>query len=801
MLLHMKNIFRLSIVAALFITAMPVFADGPVISGANDITAEATSSAGASVTFNVTATDATGTPIAAICSPASGTTFALGTTTVFCSATDNLNNNVSATFAVLVHDTTAPAITPPADQTFTASTFPVSPTLIPATAIDLVDPSPEITYTPTSFPIGTTTVTWTATDSSGNSRTVTSNVTITADSTITVNIFDGKELAASSVVALPDATAPDVTLTDDKGSTHTAPARSAIAVLEALDATTSAFDVTDLEYFDGLGFDVNCVKIPSVQSDPLCTLFPPSWLYAVNGIAPTIGMSSEMLKAGDIMELYYSSANSRQVKLSASSVVSGTSFTATAQEYDPASGTYHSVSGFTIGVGHANPDFSFTEVGTLPVDSNGQATFTLKTAGTYDVGIQEDFYFPTTPLTVTDPPVQHFFGGGNSREISHAHLNISSALAYLAGKQNSDGSFNSLIFTDWAAIAFASQSPSTAGTNLYNYLLSTTPALSSVTDYERHAMALEAMDINPYTGTATNYIAPIADAFDGTQIGDPSLDNDDIFALFPLLHAGYGVNDEIIQKEAAFILLRQKSDGSWDESPDLTAAAIQALEPLVNISGVNAAISHAAAYLASTQRSNGGWENVDSTSWVQTAINAINESPNPTSESVWTSSSGYYPDDALAQSQQFDGAVQPASDPVDTRVWSTSYAIVAESGKSWDLILQSFSKPLNNPVIQGERTTISKTPVFVDAQSAANPTIPSPSYSKSRITPLLQPKTVARAETPIVPSRLAIVANQAASIANPSIPRTFISYLWNLIVTFFNKILQYTYTKYFPYFD
>src|SRR5205807_704096 len=136
-------------------------------------------------------------------------------------------------------------------------------------------------------------------------------------------------------------------------------------------------------------------------------------------------------------------------------------------------------------------------------------------------------------------------------------------------------------------VAFGAQDPGAAKAKLKNYLLNTKPNLSAVTDYERHAMALEAIGINPYSDTPVNYISNITAAFDGTQIGSPTLDNDDIFAIFPLLKAGYGPGDLIIQKEAAFILSAQLPDGSWDESPDMTAAAVQAVGSFFGVPGIS----------------------------------------------------------------------------------------------------------------------------------------------------------------------------------------------------------------------
>ena len=78
-----------------------------------NLTAEATSPAGAVVTYAAaTATDAVG-PITFSYSKASGATFALGTTTVTVTATDAYGNHSSKTFTVTVKDTTAPAITAP----------------------------------------------------------------------------------------------------------------------------------------------------------------------------------------------------------------------------------------------------------------------------------------------------------------------------------------------------------------------------------------------------------------------------------------------------------------------------------------------------------------------------------------------------------------------------------------------------------------------------------------------------------------------------------------------------------------
>jgi peptidoglycan hydrolase-like protein with peptidoglycan-binding domain len=83
----------------------------PTISGTSDITAEATSASGASVTYTTpSATDNVDKTVSVSCSPLSGSTFAIGTTVVSCSATDHAGNSSSSSFHIIVRDTTAPSV-------------------------------------------------------------------------------------------------------------------------------------------------------------------------------------------------------------------------------------------------------------------------------------------------------------------------------------------------------------------------------------------------------------------------------------------------------------------------------------------------------------------------------------------------------------------------------------------------------------------------------------------------------------------------------------------------------------------
>ena len=74
----------------------------PELQVPDDITTVTSDSAGAVVSYDVTATDNADPNPQVTCAPASGSTFPIGETTVTCTATDSAGNTVSATFKVTV---------------------------------------------------------------------------------------------------------------------------------------------------------------------------------------------------------------------------------------------------------------------------------------------------------------------------------------------------------------------------------------------------------------------------------------------------------------------------------------------------------------------------------------------------------------------------------------------------------------------------------------------------------------------------------------------------------------------------
>ncbi len=192
----------------------------PVIAVPSDIVAEATSADGAVVDFPPpTVSEAVDPAPTVVFNPPSGTLFALGgPTLVTVTATDATGNESQTSFNVTVVDTTAPAITAPANVVVEAGAPPPIPVAIgTATATDAVDPAPVITNNaPGLFPLGLTVVTWRATDASGHYAEANQNVTVTApaDTTPPVVTPPGDKIAeatsaAGAVVVFPDATATD----------------------------------------------------------------------------------------------------------------------------------------------------------------------------------------------------------------------------------------------------------------------------------------------------------------------------------------------------------------------------------------------------------------------------------------------------------------------------------------------------------------------------------------------------------------------------------------------------------------
>lgn len=144
-------------------------------------TADATSSEGAVVNFNVTANDAADGALTVNCSPRSGSTFPLGTTSVTCTASDQAGLSKTASFNVVVADRGLPVVSVPANMNVPTTNPGGAPVTFNVSASDNVDGALTPSCSSASgatFPVGTTTVTCSVTDKAGNSGSGTFQVTV-----------------------------------------------------------------------------------------------------------------------------------------------------------------------------------------------------------------------------------------------------------------------------------------------------------------------------------------------------------------------------------------------------------------------------------------------------------------------------------------------------------------------------------------------------------------------------------------------------------------------------------------------
>ena len=190
----------------------------PVVTCPSPITMNTTSGAcSAVVNFSATATDNCDGSLTPTCTPASGSTFPKGVTTVSCTATDSSSNMGSCSFTVTVDDGVAPVVTCPSPiTTGTAGGLCSAVVNFTATATDNCDGSITPTCTPASgstFPKGVTTVSCTATDSSSNMGSCSFTVTVNDDDAPVVTcpspVMTGTASNACSAVVNFTATAMD----------------------------------------------------------------------------------------------------------------------------------------------------------------------------------------------------------------------------------------------------------------------------------------------------------------------------------------------------------------------------------------------------------------------------------------------------------------------------------------------------------------------------------------------------------------------------------------------------------------
>lgn len=512
-------------------------------------------------------------------------------------------------------------------------------------------------------------------------------------STVSVHVRNGSQILYQGTVALSDT---PLSIVDKEGIERSISGKSALAAIATVDKDSPAFHITDLVYYPSFSsFFINCIQAGTV----LCS----QWQYVVNDHYPFVGIDQVMLSAGDTVYLFFGQPNRLTPENPMLEV--GKSFTALAEKYDYKTDSFSPRTGVTVGVTKVNPTdlFSPTVLSTAPVDGTGKATLTIATEGTYQLGISEDYYYPTVDVRVVSPT----FGGGGGSPTAFVPATVPTPspspsprpigglpdegltkrdpkATFLLKGQKETGEIENALVTDWAAIALGGKLTDAEKAKLQAYLIADDGGLSFTTDLERRAMALMALGVNPFSGTGTNYIVSIVRSFSNGQFGAEDLINDDIFGVIPVVRAGIVKGSHRVKKVVGHILDRQAADGSW-ENPDLTASAIQALLLADNDRRIPDAVRRGRDYLKRNQSADGRiGMNTFSSSWASQALTG-------TGSTLEDKAASEKARKYVESKVQADGGLKDGEDSTFNRLWGTAYALAAAEGKHWGDLLQPFS--------------------------------------------------------------------------------------------------------------
>ncbi len=218
------------------------------------------------------------------------------------------------------------------------------------------------------------------------------------------------------------------------------------------------------------------------------------------------------------------------------------------------------------------------------------------------------------------------------------------ALDYLRGQQTTNGGIGD---SEWTvmAITAAGEDPynwrkSSSSDSIVDYLKTTGNNLELATDIEKYILAIVAAGENPTAFNSHNHLADLKNEFDGTQIGDVNLLNDDFWGIIALISAGVNSNEDIISDTLSHIKLNQQTDGGWGcysgmgTDTDDTAAAIMALITAGEDPSSDT-ITKGFEFIKSNQNPDGGFgsgsfgteSNAGSTAWALNAIYAAGDDP------------------------------------------------------------------------------------------------------------------------------------------------------------------------------
>ena len=254
----------------------------------------------------------------------------------------------------------------------------------------------------------------------------------------------------------------------------------------------------------------------------------------------------------------------------------------------------------------------------------------------------------------------------------------SASVSYLKGKP----------LTPWSIMALSAvgESPSTES-------LKTVSGTKAI-DLEAPILALIAARVNPRTFGSEDLIAKLKGFYDGAQLGEAGIMNDDIFGLLALIASGESVSEPIVAGIKSLIVEKQNADGGFSfavggtSDTNTTAAAIMALR-VAEVSATAEPIVKAVSYLRQSQNDDGGFpydpksswgtgSDASSDAWVIMAARSAGEDPaswQKNGASPITHLEGLKQEGGFYLYQA--GGAEDSFTPV-----TTSYALLALSGKT-----------------------------------------------------------------------------------------------------------------------
>ncbi len=222
---------------------------------------------------------------------------------------------------------------------------------------------------------------------------------------------------------------------------------------------------------------------------------------------------------------------------------------------------------------------------------------------------------------------------------------------------------------EWSIMAYAAN-----GSHVGSDFLKSPINSSVATDYEKRILAITAIGQNPSTFGNENFIAKLQSMFDGNQIGETFLINDDIFGILALRSAG--ISDNTVSKSRAFVLSKQNSDGGWGYGTSASSDSNTTAMAIAALSMTGSVPQSAYTFIDSTKKSGSGYaytsgDQADgaSTAWVIAGLNTAGKSVPAEAktflENLQVTNSGFkwMPSDA------------------QTSPLVTAYAVIALSGK------------------------------------------------------------------------------------------------------------------------